>query len=95
MDAIEHYLIYSSFPEVGAILQIHAWIDGALTTQQSHPCGTHELAKQVVRILPIVVHPSRMAVGLKNHGTAIAEYCLDEEFGLIRGRLLMQVPMMA
>jgi ribulose-5-phosphate 4-epimerase/fuculose-1-phosphate aldolase len=95
VDAIEHYLIYSTYSEVGAILHVHAWIDGVVSTRQNYPCGTRELALEVVGLLHEATCPSRTAVGLKNHGLTITGQSLDEIFDRIRGRLLTQVPMMA
>jgi len=94
VDAIEHYLIYSAFPEVGAIVHVHAWIQGVLSTQQNYPCGTHQLAKEVVSLLHRTPRPSQSVVGLKNHGLTITGHNLDDIFDRIRGRLLTQVPMM-
>jgi len=95
VDAIEHYLIYSAFPQVGAIVHVHAWMEGVPRTRQNYPCGTYELAQEVVGQLHLMADPSRAVVGLKNHGLTITGHNLDEIFERIRGRLLTQVPMMA
>jgi ribulose-5-phosphate 4-epimerase/fuculose-1-phosphate aldolase len=95
VDAIEHYLIYTACPEVGAILHVHAWMDGVPSTQQNYPCGTHELAEEVVSLLHGASNPSQTAVGLKNHGLTITGHSLEGIFDRIQGRLLTQVPMMA
>ena len=93
VDAIEHYLIYSNFPEVRAIVHLHAWMDGVLCTHQNYPCGTRELAEEVVGLLRQTPDPSRAVVGLKNHGLTITGHSLESIFERIRGRLLTQVPM--
>ncbi|MEA3459357.1 MAG: class II aldolase/adducin family protein [Chloroflexota bacterium] len=95
VDAIEHYLIYSNFPDVGAIIHVHAWMEGIPCTSQNYPCGTQELAEQVVDLLQQAEDPSRAVIGLKNHGITITGHSLDEIFDRIRGKLLPQVPMMA
>ena len=95
VDAIEHYLVYSAFPQVGAIVHVHAWMEGVLCTQQNYPCGTRELAEEVVSLLHCTSDPSRTAVGLKNHGLTITGHNLDDIFERIRGKLLTQVPMMS
>ena len=95
VDAIEHYLIYSTYPEVGAIVHVHAWMEGVLCTHQNYPCGSHELAREVVNLLQNTHDPTQTAVGLKNHGLTITGHDLDEVFDRIRGRLLTQVPMVA
>ncbi len=93
MDAIEHHLIYRAFPEVGAIVHVHAWLDDVPSTRQNFPCGTVELAEEVVRLLAEQPHPERTAVGLKNHGLTITGPDLEDIFRRIRGRLRPQVPM--
>jgi ribulose-5-phosphate 4-epimerase/fuculose-1-phosphate aldolase len=95
VDAIEHYLIYREFPEVGAIVHVHAWIDDVLCTRQNYPCGTRELAHEVVELLRRTPDPSRAEVGLKNHGLTITGHSLDEIFDRIRHRLRREVHMFA
>jgi len=95
VDAVEHWLIYSEFPHVGAIVHAHAWMDGVLCTRQNYPCGTRELAEEVVTLLRQTDDPSRASVGLKNHGLTITGASLEEIFRRIRGKLKIQVPMFA
>ncbi|HPW17844.1 MAG TPA: class II aldolase/adducin family protein [Candidatus Aminicenantes bacterium] len=95
VDAVEHELIYRTFPAVGAVVHVHAWMDGVLCTGQNYPCGTIELAEDVVGLLARTGRPERAAVGLRNHGLTITGPDLDEIFGRIRGRLRTEVPMMA
>jgi ribulose-5-phosphate 4-epimerase/fuculose-1-phosphate aldolase len=93
VDAVEHELIYRSFPDVGAIVHVHAWMDGVLCTRQNYPCGTQELAEEVLNLFLQTDNPAQTAVGLKNHGLTITGPSLDEIFKRIRGKLLTQVPM--
>jgi ribulose-5-phosphate 4-epimerase/fuculose-1-phosphate aldolase len=93
VDAVEHELIYRTFPGVGAIVHVHAWMEGALCTMQNHPCGTHELATEVVRLLHQAPDPRRAVIGLKNHGLTVTGHDLDDVFSRIRGRLRTEVPM--
>ncbi len=95
VDAIEHTLIYNSFPETGAIIHLHAWMDGVLCTHQNHPCGTIELAEEVVNLLRQTENPACAAVGLKNHGLTITGRSLEEIFVRICGKLKTEVPMFA
>jgi ribulose-5-phosphate 4-epimerase/fuculose-1-phosphate aldolase len=94
VDAIEHYLIYREFPKTGAIVHVHAWIDDVLCTSQSYPCGTSELAENVVKLLKKTSSPERTEVGLKNHGLTITGPDIRDIFQRIRGRLKTNVPMM-
>lgn len=93
VDAVEHELIYRTFPDVGAIVHVHAWMDGVLCTRQNYPCGTRELAEEVVKLFHQTDKPSKTAVGLKNHGLTITGPSLDEIFNRISGKLLIEVPM--
>jgi ribulose-5-phosphate 4-epimerase/fuculose-1-phosphate aldolase len=93
VDAVEHELIYRTFPDVGAIVHVHAWMKDVFCTRQNYPCGTRELAEEVVDLLARTGNPSDTAVGLKNHGLTITGPSLDEIFARIRGKLLTEVPM--
>ena len=51
VDAIEHWMIYQENPDVGAILHVHAWMDGIPATEINYPCGTEELACSVAELI--------------------------------------------
>jgi ribulose-5-phosphate 4-epimerase/fuculose-1-phosphate aldolase len=68
-------------------------MNDVLCTRQNYPCGTRELAEEVVSLLAQADDPSRSAIGLKNHGLTITGRSLDEVFDRIRGKLLTEVPM--
>ena len=95
VDAIEHTLIYETFPEVGAILHVHAWMKDIPSTRQNFPCGTLNLAEDVLALLKTTDHPGRATVGLKNHGLTITGPDLDDIFSRIEGKLLKEVPMIS
>jgi ribulose-5-phosphate 4-epimerase/fuculose-1-phosphate aldolase len=93
VDAIEHWMIYREHPEVGAILHIHAWMDGISSTQINYPCGTIELASNVAELVRQAPDPGHAVVGLRNHGLTITGESLDEIFDRIKGKVVRQVPM--
>lgn len=93
VDAVEHALIYERFPEVGAIVHVHAWMDDIVCTNQNYPCGTTELAREVAELLSQCNNPSQAVVGLKNHGLTITGYSLDDIFERISGKLKTEVEM--
>jgi hypothetical protein len=93
VDAIEHIMIYREHPEVGAILHIHAWMDGVPSTEVNYPCGTEELARAVANLVRRAPDPAHAVVGLKNHGLTITGESLDEIFARTEGKILRQVPM--
>jgi len=95
VDAVEHALIYENFPAVGAIIHIHAWMKNIPCTRQNYPCGTRELAEEVVWLLKSTENPAATTVGLKNHGLTITGPCLEAIFERIRGRILTEVEMYA
>ncbi|MED4163383.1 class II aldolase/adducin family protein [Halalkalibacterium halodurans] len=93
VDALEHWMIYREHPEVGAIVHIHAWMDGIQATQFNYPCGTLELAETVAQMVSESEDPSRTVIGLKNHGLTITGRDLDDIFERIDGKIIPQVPM--
>ncbi|MBB6449109.1 ribulose-5-phosphate 4-epimerase/fuculose-1-phosphate aldolase [Geomicrobium halophilum] len=94
VDAIEHWMIYREHPDVGAIVHIHAWMDGIEATQTNYPCGTLELAETVAELVRQSEDPSRTVIGLKNHGLTITGTNLDDIFERIEGRVIPQIPML-
>jgi ribulose-5-phosphate 4-epimerase/fuculose-1-phosphate aldolase len=93
VDAIEHWMIYREHPGVGAILHVHAWMDGVPATSFNYPCGTYELAEAVAEKIRAAPDPTRAVVGLKNHGLTIVGHSLDEIMERIQGKLIRTVPM--
>ncbi|MDN4594692.1 class II aldolase/adducin family protein [Polycladomyces subterraneus] len=93
VDAIEHWMIYTEHPQVGAIVHIHAWMDGVPSTEINYPCGTLELAEAVAEHIRRADDPSRAVVGLKNHGLTITGRDLEDIFERIDGKIIPQVPM--
>lgn len=93
VDAIEHWMIYTEHPQVGAIVHIHAWMEGIPSTQINYPCGTVELAKSVAGLVRQSDNPTRAIIGLRNHGLTITGPDLDDIFERIEGRIIPQVPM--
>jgi ribulose-5-phosphate 4-epimerase/fuculose-1-phosphate aldolase len=93
VDAIEHWKIYMEHPEVGAILHVHAWVDGVDATEINFPCGTAELADAVADLIRRAPEPGRAIVGLKNHGLTITGPSLEEIFQRVGPHIQRQVPM--
>jgi hypothetical protein len=93
VDAIEHWMIYQGHPDVGAILHVHAWVEGVPATDINYPCGTAELARAVSDIIDAEPDPSRAIVGLRNHGITATGDSLLEIIERITPNLLRQVPM--
>jgi len=93
VDAIEHWMVYREHPEVGAILHVHAWMDGVPSTEFNYPCGTYELGVAVADIVRESSEPGRAVVGLKNHGLTILGGSMDEIFQRVEGKIYQPVPM--
>ena len=93
VDAIEHWQIYQEHPSVGAIMHVHAWVDGVTATEVNFPCGTAELANSVADLVRRAPDPGHAIIGLKNHGLTITGPDLDEIFERVGPRILRQVPM--
>jgi hypothetical protein len=93
VDAIEHWLIYREHPAIGAIIHVHAWMDGIPSTEFNYPCGTYQLGEAVAEQLRRAPDPAHAVIGLKNHGLTITGPDLDDIFTRIEGKLLRTVPM--
>jgi ribulose-5-phosphate 4-epimerase/fuculose-1-phosphate aldolase len=93
VDAIEHWKIYMEHPGVGAIMHVHAWVDGIDATEMNYPCGTAELADAVADLVRVQPDPAHAIIGLKNHGLTITGESLDEIFDRVEPRILRQIPM--
>ena len=93
VDAIEHWMIYRENPEVGAILHVHAWIDGIEATEINYPCGSEELAESVAALVAAAPDPGHAVVGLRNHGITATGESLTEILERIEPRLQRRVPM--
>jgi ribulose-5-phosphate 4-epimerase/fuculose-1-phosphate aldolase len=93
VDAIEHWMIYRENPEVGAILHVHAWMEGIEATEINFPCGTEELASSVAALVAAAPDPAHAIVGLRNHGITATGESLTEIIDRIEPSLLRQVPM--
>jgi hypothetical protein len=93
VDAIEHWMIYQAHPDIGAILHVHAWLDGIPTTEFNYPCGTEELAVSVADALAAEPDPAHAVIGLTNHGITATGSSLTEILERIGSSLRVQVPM--
>jgi ribulose-5-phosphate 4-epimerase/fuculose-1-phosphate aldolase len=93
VDAIEHWSLYRSHPEIGAIVHVHAWMDGVASTRVNYPCGTYELAQEVAELVACAADPACAVVGLKNHGLTITGRTLDDIFERMEGRIIRTIPM--
>lgn len=94
VDAIEHWMLYREHPGIGAIIHVHAWMEGIDSTQINYPCGTYELAHEVAQLARRQPDPTRAVIGLRNHGLTITGHDLRDIIDRIDGRLLRTVPMM-
>lgn len=93
VDAIEHWMIYTQHPSVGAIIHVHAWMDGVASTQIQYPCGTLQLAESVAGLIRTSPDPARAVIGMRNHGLTITGPSLADILNRIEDRLLPRVPM--
>jgi ribulose-5-phosphate 4-epimerase/fuculose-1-phosphate aldolase len=93
VDAIEHWKIYMAHPDVGAILHIHAWMEGIVATDVNYPCGTEELADAVAELIDREPDPAHAVIGLRNHGITATGESLTEILDRIESKVLRQVPM--
>ena len=93
VDAIEHWMIYQAHPDVGAILHVHAWVEGIAATDINFPCGTEQLAESVAELVAQEPDPAHAVIGLRNHGITATGDSLPEILDRIEPRILRQIPM--
>ena len=93
VDAIEHWMIYQAHPDVGAILHVHAWMEGIAATDVNYPCGTQELAVAVADLVALEPDPAHGVIGLRNHGITCTGESLAEILDRVAPKVLRQVPM--
>ena len=93
VDAIEHWMIFQAHPEVGAILHVHAWMEGIAATDVNYPCGTQELAVAVAALVALEPDPAHAVIGLRNHGITCTGESLAEILDRVAPKVLRQVPM--
>jgi len=93
VDAIEHWMIYQAHPDVGAILHVHAWMEGIAATDVNYPCGTQELAVAVADLVALEPDPAHAVIGLRNHGITCTGERLSEILDRVAPKVLRQVPM--
>ena len=93
VDAIEHWMIYRAHADVGAILHVHAWMEGIAATDVNYPCGTQELAESVAELIDREPDPAHAVIGLRNHGITATGDSLTEILDRIEPKVLRQVPM--
>ncbi|MDQ1454465.1 MAG: hypothetical protein QOH28_85, partial [Actinomycetota bacterium] len=79
--------------DVGAILHVHGWIEGTMSTEVNFPCGTLQLAASVADLVRRAPDPTRAVVGLRNHGLTITGHSLDEIFDRVGDAIVPRVPM--
>ena len=93
VDAIEHWMIYQEHPAVGAIIHVHAWMEGISATDVNYPCGTEELARSVAELVRQAPDPDHAVVGLRNHGITVTGPSLEEILDRIEPTVLREIPM--
>jgi ribulose-5-phosphate 4-epimerase/fuculose-1-phosphate aldolase len=93
VDAIEHWMIYREHPGVGAIIHVHAWVDGIASTEMNYPCGTIELAEAVAELVRREPDPAHAIIGLRNHGITVTGESIEEILQRLEGKIIPQVPM--
>jgi ribulose-5-phosphate 4-epimerase/fuculose-1-phosphate aldolase len=93
VDAIEHWMIYQEHPKVGAIVHVHAWVEGIDATDVNYPCGTEELARSVAELVRQAPDPDHAIVGLRNHGITVTGPDLREILDRIEPNVLREIPM--
>jgi hypothetical protein len=93
VDAIEHWQVYERHPEIGAMIHVHAWVDGIPTTQVNYPCGTVEMGEAMADLFDQAQTPERTIIGLRNHGITATGPSFPDILSRLEHRVRTQVPM--
>lgn len=93
VDAVEHWQVYERHPEIGAMIHVHAWVDGIPTTEVNYPCGTVEMGKAMADLFDRVEHPESTIIGLKNHGITATGPSFPQILARLEGHVVRSVPM--
>ena len=80
-------------PKVGAIVHIHAWMEGIPSTEVNYPCGPSSWPRRWRNWSVSAEEPERAVIGLKNHGLTITGHRPGRIFERIDGKIIRQVPM--
>ncbi len=93
VDAVEHWMIYQSFPEITAMMHLHAWVPDIPVTRFNYPCGTREVGEEMSALLAKEPDPGRAVIGLLNHGITATGSSFHDIISRLEGRVRPQVPM--
>ena len=86
-------MIYQHHPDVGAILHVHAWMEGIAATDINYPCGTAELAGAVSDLMAAEPDPATRSSACATTASPPPVRASSEILDRIEPRLLRQVPM--
>ncbi len=70
-DALTHHLIYRVSPKIGAIVHVHAWLDGVQALVPDYARGSLERAQAVAHFIAAAENPARAVVGIDRHGLIV------------------------
>ena len=80
-------MIYRQHPEVGAILHVHAWMEGiAVDRTSTTPAAPTSWPRRSPSLIAREPDPGHAVIGLRNHGLTITGESLDEIFDRIEAR---------
>lgn len=92
IDSSIHATIYREFPEIGAMIHIHWFVDGIVYTDEHYPCGTIELCNSTLDGLKLTDNPVRTILGLANHGIIVTGADLEDCWAQIEAKLPAMQP---
>ncbi len=87
IDSSIHATIYREFPDIGAMIHIHWFVDGIVYTDEHYPCGTIELCQSTLEGLKQTENPVRTILGLANHGIIVTGADLEDCWAQIEAKL--------
>ncbi len=91
-DALTHHLIYRTHPGIGAIVHLHAWLEGVRPLVPDYARGSLERAQAVARLVQVSEDPVHAVVGIDRHGLIVAGEDLEEILTRLAGAHVVPVP---
>ncbi len=92
LDALTHLLIYRANPAIGAIVHLHAWLEGLGTVAPDYARGSIERAQSIASLVGASPDPLHAVVGIERHGIVMAGEDLDEILRRVEASVLLPVP---
>ncbi len=91
-DALTHHLVYRAHPGIGAVVHLHAWLEGVQALVPDYARGSLERAQAVAQFVAAAEDPVHAVVGIDRHGLIATGENLDEIVERLSAAGIVPVP---